>query len=340
MKHLFIVGCPRSGTTWVSTLIARQPGTVVSFHGSLFGLVQDLVAGIGRRNAFGNRVLAPRGDPHEQGAAMADLLSGRELVAACRPLVLAAFETVHRANPKASWVVDVTPEHLLLADLIREILPEARFLHVVRDPRAVFSSMRSAARDWASDFPTTPNVFTRRFWLRYIAAGEALAGTGAAYRVLRYEGLSEDPAAEIDGVLEWLGLSWSAGERDRAIEACSIASLRQGSRAPSGFFRNGSVDSWRRELSAWQIRVVEHLAGDVMERLGYECSRPRSSTPPLRLRFADGYSVLRGRIATTLLGSRTERLRRRSRQWMHTGLGAVGERASGVDGVAGRATDY
>jgi hypothetical protein len=34
-------------------------------------------------------------------------------------------------------------------------------------------------------------------------------------------------------------------------------------------FRSGSTDSWRSELSKWEIALVDHLAGPLMAEQGY-----------------------------------------------------------------------
>jgi hypothetical protein len=206
-------------------------------------------------------------------------------------------------------VVEKTPENLLHADLIRGVLPEARFLHVVRDPRAVFASMRMATRQWAypGDLPTSPVAFARNYWNAYVTAGERLAGDAGGYLEVRYEDLLDDASRRLAAVFEWLDLPAEAALCARAVEAGSIDRLRAELSAPPGFFRRGEAESWRGELSAGQVRVIEHLCAERMRRFGYHCSGRRPERVPVRLRLADGLAgigrkLVRGPLGRPLLG--------------------------------------
>jgi hypothetical protein len=298
---------------------------VVSLHTGFFRHLDHMFDWLRRPTSFGNRVLtaadasapdtsapdarAPDGPrsagpaPAAEGVANAVSLTGlvseSRLYAACRPIAEELYRQVSRTNPDASLVVEKTPEHLLNAELIRAVLPEARFLHVVRDPRAVYASMRSALKQWAypGDFPTNPQTFVRRRWLRYLDAWDRLEPAPALLRTLRYEDLVADTAGELVTILRWLDLPADAAFCARAVEACSIERLRKDPAAPAGFFRRGRVDSWREELSATDVRVIEYLAGGRMAALGYPCETAANGGPPLRLRAADAWASGLQRLA-------------------------------------------
>ena len=46
--------------------------------------------------------------------------------------------------------------------------------------------------------------------------------------------------------------------------------LRKKGNMPEGFFRKGSNESWRSDLSAAEIQSVEYLLADLMDELAYE----------------------------------------------------------------------
>lgn len=329
MRYLFVVGCPRSGTTWVAWLLAQHPATVVSLHTGFFQALARHLDWFDLPKDFGNRIVATPGGEAAGGervVTLADVLAPEELHAACRPLAECLFGAVARVDPAASWVVEKTPENLLHADLIRAVLPEARFLHVVRDPRAVFSSMRMATRQWAypGDLPSSPITFARGYWNVYMAAGERLAGKSERYMEVRYEDLLAEGARRLAAVFDWMGLPADAGLCERAVDAASIDRMRSELSAPPGFFRSGRAQGWREELSPWHVRVIEHLAGDRMERFGYHCSRPETGRVPARLRLTDSLARVGRRLVKGPLGRPLMGLVGRARRSAETVRGMIG----------------
>ena len=327
-KHLFVVGCPRSGTTWMSWLLSRHPATVVSLHTGFFQALERHLGWFDAPKDFGNRIVATAGGTEEgdgRVVTLADVLPRAELHRACRPLAECLFEAVARVNPEASWVIEKTPENLLHADLIRAVLPDAAFLHVIRDPRAVFSSMRMASRQWAfpGDLPASPITFARRYWNAYIDAGERLAAADN-YFAVRYEDLLEDGVDRLAAVFRWMGLPADSGLCERAVEAGAIDRMRSDLSAPRGFFRSGRAEGWREELSGSQVRLIEHLCGERMERFGYHCSGARTDRAPVRLRLADSVTEMGRKLVRGPLGRPLRGLFGRARSSVETVRGMMG----------------
>ena len=102
----------------------------------------------------------------------------------------------------ARWV-DATPGHTVMVNELFCLFPAASFLHIVRDGRAVVSSMISSGFDteWASDFAAAC-----RAWVHYVRLGRraAQAYPERMYEV-RYEALTTDPMSEMGRVFEFLG---------------------------------------------------------------------------------------------------------------------------------------
>ena len=75
---------------------------------------------------------------------------------------------------------------------------------------------------------------------------------------IRYETLVEDTAATLDSLLSQLGL-------DRGSIASQIDAAAQGKGVPMrGAFRDGSVDSWRRELTESELNEILEVGGDLL----------------------------------------------------------------------------
>jgi len=78
----------------------------------------------------------------------------------------------------------------------------------------------------------------------------------------------------------------------------------------ANFFRKGTTDGWKEDLSPAQRAVVEYIAGDLMRACGYAATSTRPASKPLRLSIADALdntvSTIRARLdrAAARLNSR------------------------------------
>lgn len=156
MRRTFVVGCPRSGTTLVQAMIARHPD-VFSLRETCFfrTMLGDLELRWGDLGAHGDRHWY-----HRAGLARS---SGRRL--------LRELEQIHSTHPRrkrvprsssacarryvelldaaASWEgrshwVEKTPDHLLYLDEIAAHVPDATFVHVLRNGMDVIASLTDA----------------------------------------------------------------------------------------------------------------------------------------------------------------------------------------------------
>src|SRR5205823_957842 len=94
-----------------------------------------------------------------------------------------AFEDFRREilalKPRATVVLEKTPAHTLHVPLIRRVVPQARFIHVIRDPRTVVSSLLDAAgRSWGSNWAPRDPYGAALLWQQHVEAG--LEGAGLA----------------------------------------------------------------------------------------------------------------------------------------------------------------
>lgn len=163
------------------------------------------------------------------------------------------------------------------AEFLHRVFPEARFVHVVRDGRAVansFLQMRwwdgfEGPGNWR--YGTLPAHYEEE-WRDSGGSHVLLAGIawkmlidrfelsrtripGALWLQIRYEDLVSSPRAQLGAVLEFLGQSWN-----EQFEA----SFRQLT------FHTSREAAYRRDLSAGQLALLTRSLADHLDRLGYE----------------------------------------------------------------------
>ena len=133
---VFVVGMPRSGTTLVEQILAAH---------------RD-VHGAGERTALGHAFAALGGPEADASSArrIAALDSERLDQAAERYLI-----ELHELAPDARRVVDKMPGNFLYLGLVGLMLPAARVIHCVRDPRdiglSIFTFRFHGAHEYAHD---------------------------------------------------------------------------------------------------------------------------------------------------------------------------------------------
>jgi hypothetical protein len=243
-RLVFVIGSPRSGTTFLAGAIGAVPGFVD------LGEVAPVKASVPELTR-----LAP---------ADAARRLRRTLSIARRVGLVAGVRGVEQ-----------TPEMAYLADVVALAYPEARIVHIVRDGRDVACSLLErgwlrAGRDGADD-AGLPYGREPRFWVeparaaafreatdarraawawrRYVSAARAAR---AGVFELRYEHLAADPDATAAELGDYLG--------------APVVPLATALRAVHA----SSVGRWRRDLSAEQLADVLDEAGDLLRELGYD----------------------------------------------------------------------
>lgn len=109
-----------------------------------------------------------------------------------------------------TWIGDKKPVQQADPDVlafIRRHFPDARFVHIIRHPRAVVSSMVTAGRKWAKVgyWNGTPESILERWAIHeeWVLAAKDVAPVHS----LRYEDLCADPVGQLGRVFGFLGLA-------------------------------------------------------------------------------------------------------------------------------------
>jgi hypothetical protein len=252
-----VVGCPRSGTTWLGQMLMSHPMTAGIRDGetSLFLCLQDLNANMSRTDGLG---LSAYLDVESFDTAVRRF---------CDRMIGAA---VARDNPSAQVFIEKTPAHAYLLTRIAHLYPDVAVVHIVRDGRDV-------ARSLAELSFGAPSVRVgAEAWVRTLTAVASQQRAVPAFRELLYEDLLEDPVAGVCELFGWLGLPVDDDVRARAGAAA-------GHRV-SKFDTSGPVGSGKwRTLRAGDLADVYLVAGELLVKHGYvtkmEFARFRRSWP-------------------------------------------------------------
>lgn len=178
----------------------------------------------------------------------------------------AVMEAMARHRGKRRWGEN-TPGNLFYADIIADMFPEAQFIYLVRDPRAVVCSMN------AVEFFTDDTVINAYNWREAVTrGGDCLREHTSSKQQLtvHYEQLIRYPEATLRRIGAFLGEAFEPGML--AFHAHRGSERPSSGRTPStgSSIEEAQVETWKHTLSAEEIALVETVCRAPMERLGYE----------------------------------------------------------------------
>jgi hypothetical protein len=200
--------------------------------------------------------------------------------------VAEGFRTFYRLyaarHGKRRWG-DKTPIYCLHMDAIRRVLPEARFVHIIRDGRDAALSLRKM---WFS--PGWEIETQAAYWRDCVQAARRSGAGRADYLEVRYEELILDTRATLGRVCEHVGLSLEPAMLDYYTRTPERLREHKGRTRPDGtplLTREQRLSqqelttappdprrvfAWKHAMSAEERRRFERVAGGLLRELGYE----------------------------------------------------------------------
>lgn len=283
----FLFYVNRSGSTLFSRLLSEASPDLFVFPEVGFPLTLLIERRLGRVLAGDRLLRLILADPRRDSLAVSDGTLAQicaETTSCQLELLLTRIAAAcHGGQPRAALLK--LESLLYVAADIEAAFTRPAFFHLVRDPRAVASSMLRTPVPEKPGFTMARGSiwYAATHWRRYVAAVDDLAQSRAVTE-FRYEALAE-PEAACASVLSGLGLeprqthaaetSYRIGAVDEALHKCVFDDPDP----------TRSI-AWRRELDAGDARVVELLCADSMARRGYDPGPPRSARDDVLLRRA------------------------------------------------------
>jgi hypothetical protein len=267
---VWIFGSGRSGSTWLSRMLAELPRHKVweePMVGDLFG-------------SFYNRA-----QPRQLKSAsfiMADT-TRRGWTESVRTFVLNGARYVHPQLGSGHYLVIKEPNGSLGAPLLMEALPESRMVFLLRDPRDVVASVLDGARrgswmqrpddraDWRQDMfaDRRPDEFVERrarVYLQHAGGAREAYRSHAGRKVLvRYEDLRADPLNSMRRICSALELPVPDETLHRAVEKHSWEGIPEEQKGAGKFYRKATPGGWREDLTPEQVEIVERITGSLLD---------------------------------------------------------------------------
>jgi Sulfotransferase family len=311
-RPIFILGCPRSGTTLLQLMLHAHPRIAIppetrfvltTYEArNTFG---DLREESSRRALAGSIVGQRQTLFYDLGLDADDVV---EEIVAGPPTLGSAFGIVFRAYArrfdKPRWG-DKRPAYYQYIPALLRMFPDAQIVHLIRDGRDCVASLLTMP--WFNQ-DVYAAVCT---WTEAIDSGRRAARRLPAdtYFELRYEDLVADPVARLAELCDFLGEEYVpamaephkiAGSTIPERKTWHADTQRAVMAAPSG--------TWQERLQPWEIALCETAMASRLRMLGYQVSGSGGRLPARHLaRYARSAAMHRGAAYKRRLRDRMRR---------------------------------
>ncbi len=185
--------------------------------------------------------------------------------------------SLYSTQDEGSVWIDHTPVNIREGITLNKVFKKCKFIHIVRDGRAVFSSVKDL--DWGPN-----SVYAgAKWWVESISYGLALelCKDVEVLRV-RYEDLVLNSESELERICDFIGIKYSQGCFGNKVFKVPAYTINQHSSVGLSPVRN-KVDNWKGNLTNRQIEVFEYVTSDMLSYFGYE----KNSKENIPLKFIE-----------------------------------------------------
>lgn len=270
---VFVIGCGRSGTTLLYHMILSAGDfAVYRTESNAINLLEPRFGDLNiRRNRerlmkawLDSKLFAVSGLDAEEirSKVLANCTNGGNFLRI-------VMEEIARKQGVRRWA-DCTPEHLLHLPRIKETIPDALIIHIIRDGRDVALSTEKQGYIKPLPWDRTPHTMVAGLYWEWIVNRGRNDGhdLGRDYIEVHFEDLVSDPPKVLARLGEFIDHDLSY---DRILKV-GIGSVSE----PNTSFKDNSegknfspVGRWREKFSVRDLAMFEALVGGTMTELGY-----------------------------------------------------------------------
>ncbi len=276
---VFVLGCGRSGTTLLYHMLLsagnfavyRVESNVINLLEPRFGDLSD------RRNQrrlleawYDSRLYTLSGldKPQLEARVAAECKNGGDFLRII-------MEEMARKQGVERWA-DTTPEHLLHLHRIKETIPNALIIHIIRDGRDVALSTEKLGYIRPFPWDRRPvSMVSGLYWEWMVNKGRRDGkALGDDYIEVNFEDLIERPQETLNKLGPFIGQELDYEH----IQKVGIGSVS----APNTSFKGGQqeqfspIGRWKTGYSPEDLSTLEGLIGGTLQDLNYELSAPQS----------------------------------------------------------------
>lgn len=266
---VFVGGAGRSGTTFLAHVLSRfnniSAGVESQWVYELISSGLDPSKWVDfARNHWKVRT-SPRRLDSAEWKELEDIASRSRIDIFCSKLLRLL------AEDDVDFIVDHTPSNMIRHTSLRKVFPNAKFIHIVRDGRAVYASLKRVK--WG---PSSPYA-AADYWLHSIAHGLLAEQTmePSVFRRVHYEILVQKPEV-LNELAEWITGTSATLENISKNDNKNFSSIKELPRytreqhtlvnKPPDPTR---IDAWKKGLSCREVAAFEQRTDAFLKYFNY-----------------------------------------------------------------------
>lgn len=203
---------------------------------------------IGELRKFSYSAIWPGAKGYEYKPRMyyGDPKSKKQLAIIFRNYLSRVFESILKKTGKEVFAEDNTWNILFAKDLL-DILPEAKIIHVFRDPRDVVASLVN--QRWTPNDPKSAAIYLRDIMNRWFEIRDKL--DKSRVMEIRFEEFISDPAGIMRAVCDFSGLEFE----ENMLQKVDLS--------------RSNIGRWKEQFSEQEKQEISGILKDISQTLGY-----------------------------------------------------------------------
>lgn len=171
---------------------------------------------------------------------------------------------------------DKDPRNIDFIPQLKTCFPEAKVIHIMRDPRDVVLSRTKA--DWSKHWPLSLHAYIYNAQIkRGRKLGQKLFGEN--YHEIYYEDLILKPEDELKNICTFIGIDFELGMLEFGSSAKELVdkSEMQWKKETMGPLLSSNKNKWRNEFTDFQIDLIQKVCNSSFKNLQYNKAKINQS---------------------------------------------------------------
>ncbi|MFA5417111.1 MAG: sulfotransferase [Bacteroidales bacterium] len=280
IPFLFIVGRPRSGTTLLRTLFDAHTNVVMPPECQF---VVNLYGKYGKKSNWSKKDLKQFYDDlliqwrfkswkMDNQQLMENLLKN-EGPNSYGNICKTVYSTYQSVFPKEKILLfgDKNPGYAIYTRRLLKIFPNARFIHIIRDYRDNFVSVKNV--DFELSIPSSVGLKWVYF---YQKVHRDARKNPSAYYHIRYEDLVSEPEKTLKSLCEFAGIEYQPeilnfhDKKDDMLKVYSPAVMNTYHASLFKKINTSRIGLWEKQLTDDEVKLLDYTIGPLAEQAGYK----------------------------------------------------------------------
>jgi hypothetical protein len=274
-NFIIIIGSARSGSTWLQILLSSHPEVSTSIEFPFFcDYIQPLFMSWKEDKEKINKEKESFNVSHR--GALSLFWSESDFQKFLYRFTVEAHRKILDKKSTAKYVIDKDQNNSTQIEAIHFILPEAKFIHIIRDGRDVICSKIAAKKEMG--FGQGNIIDAANVWRSYVLQSrKAKALSKRNYIEIKYEDLLLDGNSVLKKLFKFCNLKVTDKFIDKILRSNSFENLKREHKSPEAdykkhknFYRKGKIGTWKSELGVLNKLILGMRTNDLLMKLNYE----------------------------------------------------------------------